>query len=266
MTPNAAFCHNKRFRETPVEKIDIREKGALRNGERLTSEQRLFMQLLAFGGCADTKPLASALARPGGFESVLYEDVNDPQGVALLAWSQDPDFFVTILRRFLQSPPFAALTPKPEYTMLGRTYAIGYEPDLAQALLEKPRQTVLNPEYPWAVWYPLRRAGAFSALPPEEQAPILGEHGRIGHAFGEAGLAHDVRLACFGLDKNDNDFVIGLIGSHLHPLSACVQAMRRTSQTSKYIQNMGPFFVGKAAWQSSLKAKETEPALAQTTG
>ncbi len=248
-----------------MEKIDIREKGAVRNGERLVSDQRLFMQLLALGGCTDTKPLVKALAK-AGFESVLYEDINDPQGVALLAWNKDPDFFVTWLRRFLLNPPFISLIPKLEYTMLGRTYAIGHEPDLEDWLLEKPRLTVLNKGWPWAVWYPLRRAGSFAALSPEEQGPILGEHGRIGHAFGDAGLAHDVRLACFGLDKNDNDFVIGLIGNHLHPLSACVQAMRKTSQTSKYIQNMGPFFVGKAAWQSSLKAKESEPALAQTTG
>ena len=234
-----------------MEKIDIREKGAVRNGERMVFDQRLFMQLLAFGGCADTKPLTKALAK-ADFESVLYEDVNDPQGVALLTWNKDPDFFPACLRRFLLNPPFISLIPKLEYTMLGRTYAIGHEPNLEEWLLEKPRQTVLNREWPWAVWYPLRRAGAFAALSPEEQGPILGEHGRIGHAFGEAGLAHDVRLACFGLDKNDNDFVIGLIGDHLHPLSACVQAMRKTSQTSKYIQHMGPFLVGKAIWQSPI--------------
>lgn len=234
-----------------MEKIDIREKGAVRNGERLVSSQRLFMQLLAFGGCMDTKPLAKALAKTG-FEGVLYEDLNDAQGVALLTWDKDPDFFVTSLRRFLLNPPFISLIPKLEYTMIGRTYAIGHEPDLEEWLLEKPRKTVLDKDWPWAVWYPLRRAGAFAALSPEEQGPILGEHGRIGHAFGEADLAHDVRLACFGLDKYDNDFVIGLIGQDLHPLSACVQAMRKTRQTSSYIQNMGPFFVGRAVWQSPL--------------
>ena len=92
----------------------------------------------------------------------------------------------------------------------------------------------------------------FSALPPEEQTPILREHGKIGHAFGEAGYAHDIRLACFGLDKNDNDFVIGLVGAELYPLSACVQAMRKTKQTSLYIEQMGPFFIGKAIWQTQL--------------
>ena len=51
------------------------------------------------------------------------------------------------------------------------------------------------------------------------------------------------------MDKNDNDFVIGLMGKELYPLSACIQAMRKTRQTSTYIEKMGPFFVGRAIWQ-----------------
>ena len=105
----------------------------------------------------------------------------------------------------------------------------------------------------WAIWYPLRRHGAFATLPHDEQGGILREHGRIGHAFGEAGLVQDIRLACFGLDRDDNDFVIGLIGRELHPLSACVQAMRSTRQTAQYMQHMGPFFLGRTLWQSPLR-------------
>lgn len=233
------------------ETLDLREKGGVRQGERQVSDKRLFMQLLAFGDGGDSRVLEKALEK-SGFEGVLYEDLNDPRGVALLTWNEKPDFFVTAVRRFLLQPPFSELTPKLEYTMLGRTYALGYEPDLQDWLLQKPRRAVLNREFPWAVWYPLRRTGAFSALPPEEQTPILREHGKIGIAFGESGYAQDVRLSCFGIDKNDNDFVIGLIGPELYPLSACVQAMRKTRQTSQYIQAMGPFFVGKAVWQSPL--------------
>ena len=109
---------------------------------------------------------------------------------------------------------------------------------------------VLDPAAPWAVWYPLRRTGAFSLLTPQEQGQILKEHGIIGRQFGEAGLANDIRLACAGLDKNDNDFVIGLLGKKLFPLSALIQTMRPTKQTSTYIQSMGPFFVGRAVWRS----------------
>jgi len=233
------------------EKLDIREKGGVRNGAPQVSDRRLFMQLLAFGDAEDTPSLVKALeaARVPG---VLYAEVNDPRGIGLLTWSCDANFFTSTLREFLHRPAFAALTPKLEYSMLGRTYALGHEPDLEEWLFEKPRRTAANREWLWAVWYPLRRRGEFSALPPEEQTPILREHGKIGHAFGEAGYAHDIRLACFGLDKNDNDFVIGLIGAELYPLSACVQAMRKTKQTSLYIEQMGPFFIGKAIWQSQL--------------
>jgi hypothetical protein len=232
-----------------MDALDTRERGAVRNGQPTYSDDRLFMQLQAFGESTQPAALIEAL-RHAPFESVLYDDANDPRGVALLTWSKDPAFFATTLRDFLIQPPFLRLAPKLEYTMLGRTYAIGHEPDLADWLIEKPRRTVLNPQSPWAVWYPLRRTGAFSALPHEEQLPILAEHGRIGHAFGTQGLAQDVRLACFGIDKNDNDFVIGLIGQELFPLSYCVQAMRKTRQTSQFIEKMGPFFVGHVRWQT----------------
>lgn len=232
-----------------MEKPDLREKGGERGGVRQVSDRRLFMQLLAFGGCRVTPGLVREL-RSSGLEGVLYEDANDPTGVALLSWSDDPNYFLDELRPRLQSSLFADLTAKPEYTMLGRTYALGHEPDLEDWLLDKPRRSATNPAWPWAVWYPLRRAGAFQALSGEEQTAILREHGVIGHAFGAAGYAQDIRLACFGLDRNDSDFVIGLVGAELHPLSACVQAMRKTRQTAGFIQHMGPFFVGRAAWQS----------------
>jgi chlorite dismutase len=130
--------------------------------------------------------------------------------------------------------------------MFGRTYTIGYEPDLDEALINRPRRNALNPELEWAVWYPLRRGGPFEQLDRKEQMAILGEHGTIGRAWGAAGLAQDVRLACHGLDINDNDFVIGILGKELRPLSGIVQRMRKTKQTSIYLERLGPFFVGKA--------------------
>jgi len=75
------------------------------------------------------------------------------------------------------------------------------------------------------------------------------EHGSIGKAYGDADLAHDIRLACHGLDENDNEFVIGLVGKELHPLSHVVQSMRRTRQTSEFMEKMGPFFVGHAIFR-----------------
>jgi Chlorite dismutase len=229
---------------------DLAEKGGNRNGEPQRSNDRLFMQLLVFGGCRDVTPLRAALDT-SGVTGVLYEDVNDPHGVALLTVTQNPGAFLDRVRPMLNAEPFAMLTQKHEFTMLGRTYAIGYEPDLAEVLLHRPRRTVLNRDCPWAVWYPLRRSGRFANLSPEEQRVILAEHGAIGMSFGAADLAHDVRLACHGLDTHDNDFVIGLIGRELFPLSAIVQTMRKTQQTSLYLEHLGPFFVGRVVWQSA---------------
>jgi chlorite dismutase len=229
---------------------DISEKGGMKDGQAQRSNVRLFMQFMAFGGCANAEPLADALAR-AKISGVLYEDVNDPRGVGLLTFNEDPDYFLDRVRPVLNGPGFSVLIQKQEYTMLGRTYSIGYEPDLTDVLLQRPRRTVLNPEWKWAVWYPLRRSGKFAQLPADEQRVILAEHGAIGMSFGAGDYAHDIRLACHGLDKDDNDFVIGLIGKDLYPLSAIVQTMRKTQQTSLYLERLGPFFVGRVIWQSA---------------
>jgi chlorite dismutase len=211
------------------------------------------MQLLAYGGVGDTAVLAESLQQ-ADIAGALYEDINDPQGVALLAFSEDPDYFLTVMRRFLNRPPFSKLQPKPEYTMFGRTYAIGYESDLEETLINRPKRRITDPNYPWGIWYPLRRAGSFEQLSAEEQRVILAEHGGVGRSYGRAGLGTDIRLACHGLDKNDNDFVVGLIGPDLYPLSSIVQRMRKTKQTALHLEQLGPFFVGKVVWQNDPKA------------
>jgi chlorite dismutase len=223
----------------------------MKEGQAQRSERRLFMQFFAFGGCRSSQLIAEALADAAA-AGVVYEDVNDPHGIGLLTFNEDPNYFLERIRPLLNEPPFATLTQKPEFTMLGRTYALGYEPDLLDTLLDRPRKTVLNPAWRWAVWYPLRRSGRFAQLPIEEQRVILAEHGAIGMSFGAGDYAHDIRLACHGLDKDDNDFIVGLVGKDLFPLSAIVQAMRKTQQTALYLERLGPFFVGRAIWQSTL--------------
>ena len=225
--------------------VDVRERGA----NQQISDRRLYMQLQVFTGCTDGKPLVDAL-EASGMEAVLYEDVNDPRGVGVLTMSEDPTLFVTGVRDLLNRGPFAGLPLRPELTMLGRTYASGFEADLDEWLLRRPRRTALNPAWPWGIWYPLRRTGAFARLDAKEQGQVIREHSVIGRAYGDADLAHDVRLACQGLDMNDNDFVIGLVGKELHPLSHLVQTMRKTVQTSQYLESLGPFFIGHALWQS----------------
>jgi chlorite dismutase len=229
---------------------DLSEKGRDAAGQVIKLDRRLFMQLLVFGGCADAKPLVAALAA-SDVQGALYADVNDPHGVGLLTASEQPEFFSGALRALLHRAPFSGLTLKPEFTMMGRSYSIGYEADLENVLLQRPIQRATNPDAPWAVWYPLRRRGSFERLPAEEQRAILNEHGEIGMMFSAGGFGQDIRLDCRGLDTFDNDFVIGLIGKELFPLSAMVQAMRKTRQTSEFLERLGPFFIGHVLWQSA---------------
>lgn len=230
------------------------ERGAPRDGAPQTLDRRLFMQLLCFE-CGPTLAPAHAVARLGarlqaaGMPAVIYEDVNHPFGLAVLSYSEDPTDFVTKVRPAACDESLVGLKLRPALTMLGRTYSTGFESDLAFWLLERPRRTLQNAAWSWAVWYPLRRKGSFERLDPKERGAILREHGEIGRAYGDADLAHDIRLACHGLDEHDNEFVVGLVGKDLYPLSHVVQAMRRTRQTSEFMDQMGPFFVGHAVWR-----------------
>lgn len=235
--------------ERSVNGLDISEKGRTRSGEVISLDRRLYMQLFAFTGCHDAAGIAGTL-QEGDVHGVLYENLNDPTGIGVLTFDESPDYFLDTVRPLLAGKPFDSLTPEPSYTMLGRTYSMGWEPDLVEALITRPRDRVLSADLPWAVWYPLRRSGAFEQLDEKEQRSILAEHGGVGRTFGKAGLAHDIRLACHGLSRDDNDFVIGVLGADLHPLSAVVQRMRKTRQTSGYIERLGPFFIGRALWRS----------------
>lgn len=257
--------HNAAERNA-IEIPDISEKGGIKDGRRQSLDRRLYVQLLAFSDPSGSpvETMAEALGA-AGIDGVLYADVNDPRGLALLTFDEDPAYFVDTVRPVLNRPPFCTLTQKPEFTLLGRSYALGYEPDLEDVLLHRPRRNVLNPDWPWAVWYPLRRSGAFEQLPEDKRREILKEHGTIGMSFGRADLAHDIRLACHGLDTHDNDFVVGLLGRQLHPLSAIVQTMRGTQQTSLYLERLGPFFVGRVMWQSGA-TRSAPRAAADTPG
>ncbi|MFN7697757.1 MAG: chlorite dismutase family protein, partial [Deltaproteobacteria bacterium] len=226
--------------------IDVREWGGKREGERQVLDRRTFFQLMAFDveqgqTRAGLEALASMLSEQR-IASVLYQEASAPMTIALLTWSENPAHFVEKVLPIVDRPE---LVQRREYTMLGRTYSLGHEPDLEHALLRRPVEYCLHAGWDWHVWYPLRRNGAFERLDKHEQNMILKEHASIGMAYGRADLAHDVRLACHGLDANDNEFVVGLIGKDLYPLSHVVQAMRHTKQTSEFISQMGPFFVGR---------------------
>jgi len=232
--------------------VDLNERGADAQGAPIALNRRLFMQLLGFE-CDDPSIVVPALCaglREQNMPSVVYEDVNHPRGLALLTFSEEPLDFANRVRPLFGGTRLAGLRPRPEISMFGRTYSTGFEHDLEYWLLRRPRETVLNEAWPWAIWYPLRRVGPFERLDPRERGQIMREHGGVGRAYGAQDLAHDVRLACHGLDQADNDFVIGLIGKELHPLSHVVQAMRQTRQTAEFMDKMGPFFIGRAVFRN----------------
>ncbi|EYF05372.1 chlorite dismutase family protein [Chondromyces apiculatus] len=244
--------------EPELPRVETHERGAPRDGQPQEMNRRLFMQLLVFRCPAGTAPAGLTLSlgravHEAGASVVVYEDVNDPRSLGLLTWSEDPAVFVDRVRPAVNSLEGGPLDLRGDFTMLGRTYSTGYESDLEYWLLQRPAQTVLNPDWPWAVWYPLRRSGAFARLEGREQGAILREHGQIGRAYGAQDLAHDIRLACHGLDARDNEFVIGLVGKELYPLSHVVQSMRKTRQTSEFISQMGPFFIGRAAFRAAAR-------------
>ena len=228
--------------------IDLAEKGRDAEGNSISLNRRLFMQFLALGDCQDVPAVIDAISDRCP-QAVLYQDLNDPRGLGLVAFSEDPEYFLGEIQPMLNSARFQSLRLKPEFTMLGRTYSIGYEADLVDVLINRPQQRVCDPATPWGVWYPVRRSGEFERQSRDDQRRMLMEHGGIGHAYGKAELATDIRLAAHGLNTDDNDFIVGLLGKDLFPLSALVQHMRRTRQTSEFIKRMGPFFVGRAVWQ-----------------
>ena len=221
--------------------------------------RRLFMHLLVFDVPAGNAPdfVAAELAKEliaRKIQGIVYADIMALRGVGLLTWSENPAHFVTDVR-----PIFATehvkhvkhVVMRPSFGMLGRTYGIGHEPEIEHALLQRSVQNVLNPAHRWHVWYPLRRSGAFAKLEPQEQSGILREHAMIGMAYGQQELAHDIRLACHGLDAEDNEFMIVIVGKDLHSISHLVQTMRKTRQTSEFIAKMGPFFVGHVTHRSA---------------
>ena len=230
---------------------DLSEHGAPIRGQAQSLDTRLFVQLQVFTECLDVSSVVDAVSR-SGLVAAVYANLNDPRGVGVVAMDEDPTVFAEAFRLLLTSAPFSQLTPVPDFTMIGRTYAQGREPDLGDFLLHKVPRNVLNPDYPWAVWYPLRRTGAYNRLSRADQGKIMMEHGMLGRRYGEAGYAVDVRLECHGIDRDDNEFVIGLIGPDLLPLSKLVKDMRATRQTAEFIQGMGPFFVGRTIYQAPI--------------
>ena len=89
---------------------------------------------------------------------------------------------------------------------------------------------------------------------------MLLEHAVIGRSFAEQDHAHDIRLSCAGLDEQDNDFLIGILGKALHPLAKVVADMRKTKHTSQHMDSLGPFFSGQRKVQWTPESDRSEAA------
>ena len=238
--------------------IDVNEYGGKKEGVKQAMNRRLFMQLLVFRTPTGSEPVSGgptsapdaigkellSVMRERKIPGAVYADAMDPRSLGLLVWSEDPADFMTKVRPLFTESFLSRVTLRDDYAMIGRSYSTGHEPELEWSLLKRPIENAINESYRWHVWYPLRRKGAFAKLEGIDQSHILREHAALGMAYGAQELATDIRLACHGLDAGDNEFVIGLMGKDLHPLSHLVQAMRKTRQTSEFIEKMGPFFVG----------------------
>jgi chlorite dismutase len=247
--------------------IDVHEYGGKKDGVKQSTNRRLFMQLLVFRVPTGSEPVSGgpksapdaigaelvSILKARKIAGVVYADTMDPRSLGLLTWSEDPAHFVRAVRPLFSESPLNHVELRDDFAMLGRSYSTGHEPELEWTLLERPVENATKETTPWHVWYPLRRKGSFAKLEGIDQSHIMREHASLGIAYGQQGLGTDIRLACHGIDAGDNEFVIGLMGKDLHPLSHLVQAMRKTRQTSEFIEKMGPFFVGYVLGSSSGK-------------
>jgi len=236
------FCEN--------DPRDLRDFGMPGPEGPQATDRRLFLQLQVFTGVADRDEVVNQF-EAAKRAAVIYADLNDPRGVGVLLWDEDPLELSRKTGEAYNGTGLAEATLRPEFTMLGRSYAFGREDDVEYWLTRRPIEVATFPDRPWAVWYPLRRTGAFYRLPREEQTEMLREHGIIGHNFGSAGYATDIRLECFGMDAQDSEFVLGLLSTRLDWLSKLVKEMRSTRQTGEFMDKLGPFFVGHTIYQSS---------------
>jgi hypothetical protein len=230
--------------------LDLSEHGRAGADGPQRLDRRLFMTLVVLdcsepGADVIAERLRNTLGRCH-LSATLYADLHHPRGLGLVATSEDPEDFTGPLRTILGDLSLLPGTQiRSDFSLLGRTYSTGFETDLLDWLIERPKRLLADPNSRYAVFYPLRRRGSFEHLDAGEKIAILREHGAVGRRYGEQNLAHDIRLSCHGLDRHDNDFVIGLLGRELLPLSHVVQSMRQTQQTAEYVEKLGPFFVGR---------------------
>jgi hypothetical protein len=205
--------------------------------ESAANDTPLFLQLLVFTDCVDYKPLSLQLDRLP-IDCLLFKDLRDPQGIGLLAFSDDPEHIASDLRDMLSSRLFRAFMLRHELTMTARTFG-----DIARAREELEAAT-RNREWPWAIWHPIKGTAALAALDEKLHAAAFGRMVDV-TGLGPSDFGR-VLLKGHGLDGHGNDFVQGFFGRHLHQLSAIIESTQRSPLHGELVSASGPYFVGRS--------------------
>ena len=124
--------------------FDFREKGRDQEGKLMTSDRRLFMQLQCFTQCKLHPSDYYKALKAAKFASVLYQDFNDPFGLGLLSFHENPEFFTKEVPDFFRQGVFSQLKHKPHFTMTGRSYSIGYENNLDYVLVRSAHRACIK--------------------------------------------------------------------------------------------------------------------------
>ena len=91
--------------EKEEKKLDLREKGGVKDGQAQFLDRRLFIQIQVFTGCEDLKALTLSLEK-SNLPAVLYESLHDPKGIGLLTMSKNPENFFTRARGLFSLSPW----------------------------------------------------------------------------------------------------------------------------------------------------------------
>ena len=102
---------------TELPSINISERG-MADGKPVKCDRRLFMQFMAFDDCFDLPTIIEALEEESP-QAVLYKDINNPTGIGMLVYCEDPAYIVDTIHPLLEREEFEDLEYSPEVTMLG---------------------------------------------------------------------------------------------------------------------------------------------------
>ncbi len=194
-----------------------REKGR-RNGQANLAQPAPFHEVHGFRPLPRRARGRRRLVRRAGSTGALYVDANDPQGIGIMVASEDPDYFVTRLATLFNRRPFADFVHRPRVRHARsqlldrlRVRPRGHTAREAARKAAEPR------EYTGPSGTRCSAPRSSRPCPADHQRRILAEHGSLAKRYGAGGHAADVRLACHGLDSNDNDFIVGLARTQATP-------------------------------------------------